>query len=224
MRAIYGVLFAFALSVAAPSQETTQVASRGAVITYAYENANLVPPRYLLSVREDGTGTYESPDGIVTGAAAGHGKPFKQEITISPATLHMMFSVAREHKLFNVGCEATGVGRIAFQGKKVLGYEGTDGKGSCTFNYSKIKQIQQLSDTLQSIASALEIGHHLEVDHQYDRLSLDADLASLAESVSLGRALELQNIRTTLQEIASDPGVLNRARQRATVLLNGGQH
>lgn len=218
MRAICGVFFACVFSAGASSQQTAQANAPTAVITFTYENAKLIPSNYRLIIHEDGTGTYESQDGMATGAAAGQGKRFQQVIRISAPLLQTILSAARQHKFFAVGCEATGLGKIAFQGTKTLTYEGWDGSGSCIFNYSKIKQIQQLNENFQSIASTLETGHRLEVEHQHDRLSLDADLALLEESVAAGHSLELQNIRPVLEEIVSDPSVLNRARQRAAFL------
>ena len=224
MRATFAVFLACVFTTVASPQPSPQAASPISVVTFNYENDKLLPSHYCLVIRENGTGTYESRDGIATGAVAGQGQPFQQEISVSTPLLQTIFSTAHQHKFFALSCEANNGGKIAFQGKKTLAYEGPDGSGSCDFNFSKIKQIQQVNDSLQSIASTLEAGHRLAVEHQHDRLSLDAELGSLEESVAEGHSLELQNIRPVLEEIASDPAVLNRARQRAAILAAGGKH
>jgi hypothetical protein len=221
MRVLVGILVAGMLLTAGMSQQADPAVSQMAVVTLAYENTALVPSHYQLTIREDGNGSYESSDGIATGPAAGQGKPFQQQISITPPLLANIFSTARSQKFFAIPCENTRNGRIAFQGNKTLTYDGPDGKGSCTFNYSQNKQIQQVGEDLQSVASTLEAGHRLALQHQHDRLSLDAELGWLLQSVKDGHSIEVQNIRAILDEIAADPSVLNRARQRATLLASG---
>jgi hypothetical protein len=216
MRRLAGMLVACMLCLAASAQEAGKPDGGGATITFTYKNEKLTPSHYVLKIHEDGNGTYWSSDGV----APGENKPFQQEITITPPLLNTAFDVARSEQFFAVQCEANG-GHLAFQGEKTLAYEGPDGHGSCEFNFSKNKHIQQLNESFQSVASTVEAGHRLVLARQHDKLSLDAELAALQESVKDGRATELQNIRPLLLEIAADPAVLNRARQRASLLAAG---
>jgi len=219
MRTLAGILVAYMLCVVSFAQEAETTGAGSAIVTFTYKNEKLVPSDYQLKVHEDGNGTYQSSDGAVVGES----KPFGQEITISQPLLENIFSIARAEKFFAIPCEVNG-GHLAFQGEKTLAYDGPDGHGSCKFNYSKTKQIQKLNDDLQGVASTIEAGHRLVLARQHDKLSLDAELGTLLEGVTDGRLIDLQNIRPLLLEIAADPTILNRARQRASLLASGKTH
>jgi hypothetical protein len=218
VRALPAVLLACLLTTAGISQQSGPSVSSQATVTLTYDNPNLAPNHYTLMIRENGSGEYASSDGTSKSPAAGKAKDYHQEVSITQPLLGQIFATARANKYFAIQCEMAKGDRVAFQGHKTLSYEGADGKGSCTYNYSQNKQIQKLGEDLQSVSSTLEAGYRLAMEHQHDRLSLDAELGWLQQSVKDGRAIELQNIHTVLEEIAADPGVLNRARQRATAL------
>jgi hypothetical protein len=214
MRSVAGFILLFFATMGAFSQQAPGAASTS--IRFTYQNLKLSPSDYQVYIREDGTGRYTASDG---GA-----HPTQQEISVTPELLATMFATARQQKFFDLACEAKGADHVAFQGNKTLAYDGPDGKGTCTFNYSKIKQIEQLNDTFQSIASTVAWGQRMVADRQHDRLGLDKELEGLTSAAADGRAIQLQNIRSILQEIAADPSVINRARQRAALLASGKTH
>lgn len=214
MRWVAGSILLLFATAGAFSQEPPAAGS--ASIRFTYQNLNLSPSDYQVFVRADGTGRYT--------ASGGGSHPAQQEISITPELLAKIFAAAREQKFFDLPCQAKGADHVAFQGNKTLAYEGPDGKGACTFNYSKIKQIEQLNDIFQSIASTVAWGQRMVADRQHDRLGLDKELEGLASAVADGRAIQLQNIQPILQEIAADPSVINRARQRAALLASGKNH
>jgi hypothetical protein len=80
----------------------------------------------------------------------------------------------------------------------------------------------KLAEDLIAVAFTLEEGRRLAVEHQHDRLSLDAELEELQDAVKSGRAQQIQNIAPQLNAIAADEKVLERARSRARQLLGGG--
>ena len=104
----------------------------------------------------------------------------------------------------------------------MLQYSGPDGNGSCTFNWSRDQQIMKVADDLIAVAFTLEEGRRLTVEHEHNRLGLDAELAELQEAVKGGRAQQIQNIASQLEAIASDEKVMERARLRARQLLGSG--
>ena len=140
---------------------------------------------------------------------------------LSRPVVGQIFSTARAQKFFAIKCE-DGKDKVAFQGTKQLSYQGPDGSGSCTYNWSKSGAIEKLTTIFESIAFTLEEGRRLEVEHKHDRLALDAELGDLLTAVKEGRALEVQSIQPVLQEIAEDDSVLERARMRAKKLLDAG--
>lgn len=193
--------------------------SGGAQISFTYENPKLQPAKYVVTLQENGSGHYLSE----TGAAVldhtqlpvrGQDRP----IQISAGTRDLIFTAARQSKYFSIPCDS-GAKHIAFQGMKTLAYSGSDGHGSCSFNWSKDKQIQNLTDKFQAIASTLEEGAKLEVEYEHSRLSLDGELELLAGLVHDSRALELNNIAPILNKIAEDDAILKRAQRRARDLL-----
>jgi hypothetical protein len=113
--------------------------------------------------------------------------------------------------------------KVAFQGWKKLTYNGPDGTGSCTFNYSKDKDIESLGESLVAVAGAIVEGARLEILLQHDRLGLDKEMDYLMEAAEDGRVQQVCTIRGILQRLADDPEVMERVRKRARVLLARSQ-
>jgi hypothetical protein len=188
-------------------------------IRFTYENPKLQPPRYVLTVQEDGTGHFQSDAGGPPGdndtmPAEAQDRP----IHISKSLRESMFAVARKNKLFAINCEDGGK-NIAFQGKKTLAYEGSEGQGSCTYNWSKNAQINKLTDQFESMATTLEEGSRLARQYEHGRLTLDAEIEALEQMVHEGRAIEVENIAPILQKLATDEAVLQRVQRRARALM-----
>ena len=189
-------------------------------IRFSFEHAQLDPAAYTLVIHEDGSGHYRSTPGPSSGPGIdGYGSaPVERDITVHDPLLATLFQTARSHRFFAMDCEATDT-RVAFTGKKTVAYAGSDGSGQCSYNYSHDKELNQLADDLMAVAFTLYEGNRLAIEHTHSRLSLDSELASLQDAVKDHRALEIENIAPTLEGIASDTAVMNRARNRARALL-----
>jgi hypothetical protein len=198
----------------------------GARVSFRYENAQLQPAKYSLVIDENGAGQFHSEPGTIPpeDTASYHplAGPLDRPVQVSRTATAQIFATARAEKYFAVGCEDT-KNKVAFQGTKQLSYQGPDGAGSCTYNWSKFVRIQRLTSLFESIAFTLEEGRRLEVEHKHDRLALDAELATLQEAMKDGEASEIENIRPVLQGIIDDETTLARARMRAQKLLEGGE-
>jgi hypothetical protein len=96
------------------------------------------------------------------------------------------------------------------------------GRGSCTFNYSRDREIQALGESMQAVAETILEGARLEVLLQHDRLGLDQEMEFLTQAVHDGRAQQLFAIRDILERLAQDDDVLERVRKRARALLDRG--
>lgn len=191
-----------------------------ATVTFHFENPQLQPAKYTIKLHEDGNGRFQAeagpstPDDTAALPSEGQDRP----IQATAPTIQHIFAIARAKKFFNIACESTDV-HTAFTGKKELGYQGSDGHGGCSYNYSKDPKIEWLTTEMEGIAATLEAGRRLEIEHEHGRLSLDAELETLETMAQNGQALELQNISQTLLAIVKDDAVLQRAQKRARHLL-----
>jgi hypothetical protein len=198
--------------------------ANAAQIRFTYENPKLQPPKYVLTVQEDGSGHFQSDAGGPAGESENMpAEPQDRPIHISKALREGMFAAARKAKLFAISCEDGGK-NIAFQGTKILAYEGSDGQGSCTYNWSKNAQITKLTDQFEAVATTLEEGSRLERQYEHGRLSLDTEMEILEQMVHEGRAIEVQNIAPILEKLANDEAVLQRVQRRARALLQGASN
>jgi hypothetical protein len=207
-----------------PSEALGRDGSAVAQIRFTYENPKLQPPKYAVTVGEDGNGHFRSEAGGPP-PADGQSMPAEAQdrpIHVSRAIRESMFATARKKKLFAIACEDGGK-NIAYQGTKTLAYEGPEGQGSCTYNWSKLSQIDKLTDQFEAIAATLDEGSKLQRQYEHGRLSLDSELEILDEMVLAGRAIEVENIAPILRTIAGDDAVLQRVQRRARALLQAAK-
>jgi hypothetical protein len=195
-------------------------------VSFQFERPGLSVPKFTLVVRENGTGTYKGEVAPVSGGANGGmlrpasaGQPIDRTITVSTATAENIFKTARSLDYFNIEC-ASKAKNIADTGKKTLSYAGSDGHGSCLYNYSENKAVTQLTEMFQAIAFTMDEGRKLDFMHRYDRLGLYSEIDSLNHEVQEKRALELGNIRQSLTAIINDEALMQRVRERAVKLLD----
>jgi hypothetical protein len=208
-----GVGILFLLSVGCSAQAP-------ATVKFQYENQQLRPPKYAITVHEDGSGQFHADGSPVNpdDPAALPSEAQDRPIQLTAVTIQHIFKVARDKKFFAMACDS-GDAKVAFTGKKLLSYAGPDGHGACTYIYSRDQQIAWLTAEMQAIAATLEEGRRLELQHEHGRLSLDAELETLEGMVQNGQAAELGNIAPLLVAIVKDDAVLERAQKRARHLL-----
>ena len=220
------LLIAVAASCAAQtnSPSATQAPATPEV-SFQFERAGLPVPKFTIVVHEDGTGTYRGEEAPVSGGAraaalqpASPGRPIDRPIKLSPPTVETIFKTARSLDHFNIPC-ASKAKNIADTGKKTLGYSGSDGQGSCTYNYSENKGVTQLTETFQAIAFTMDEGRKLDFLHRYDRLGLYSEMDVLIHEVQEKRALEVGNIAPSLTSIVADEALMQKVRERAAKLL-----
>jgi len=219
---IFAAASVLVLALSQAAQPAAAPASASAEIRFSFEHAQLDPAQYTLIIHEDGSGHYQSTPGPVSlsGSDGFASTPQQREMVVPDPLLASLFRTARSHHFFATECEAPD-SHVAFTGKKTVAYAGPDGHGECTFNWSRDQQLNQLVDDLMAVAYTLYEGNRLAIMHTHSRLGLDAELENLQDAAKNHRALEIENIAAELQSIASDPAVMNRARNRARALLNG---
>jgi hypothetical protein len=212
MRALLAALAVVALAVPAWS-------APGPVVQFDFSNPGLSPSHWVLTIYPDGNGHFRSEpvSRVSDGNAAIEPMPVDREIRMTPQFAQRVFQTAQRHHMFNGQCDSHL--KVAFQGWKKLSYSGPEGDGTCEFNYSKDKEIQELSDALVSVANTVTEGARLENLLHHDPLGLDKEMEYLEEAAADGRAQQLCAIRGILEHLADDENVLDRVRKRARVLL-----
>jgi hypothetical protein len=140
-----------------------------------------------------------------------------RDIRLSPQFVNRVFQIVRDHRLLRAGCDSRL--KVAFQGWKKLTYVGPEGEGVCEFNYSKDKEIQALGDSLVAVSATIVEGARLEMLLQHDPLGLDMEMEFVTEASNDGRLQQISVIRGTLERLEETPGVMERVRKRAGVLL-----
>ncbi len=217
MKAAWLVFVALALAAHGQAAPATDP-----VIQVDFSNPGLSPPQWTIILRHDGSGHFRSQMGK---APSGGLKEIEapgvdRDIQVSAQYAQRVFDVAKRSNWFNEPCESHL--KVAFQGWKTLTYTGPQTHGSCTFNYSKDKDIQTLGDSFQAVAQTILEGARLEMLLQHDPLGLDQEMDYLTGAVGDGRAQQVCVIRSILERLAQDDQVLDRVRKRARALLAQG--
>jgi hypothetical protein len=191
----------------------------GAVFQVDYSNPGLTPSHWVLTLYPDGSGHFSAEGGKAAPSDAQIIEVTKvdRDVRVSKEFAQRIFLAAHRHKLFSGECESHL--KVAFQGWKKLIYSGPEGEGRCEFNYSRDKEIQALGDSLVAVAGTILEGARLEMLLQHDRLGLDRETEYLVEAAGDGRAQQLCVIRSILERLAEDDGVMERVRKRARELL-----
>lgn len=187
-----------------------------------FTNPELSPVHWTLTLHPNGSGHFRSQMGKppAGGLQEIDAPDVNRDVQLSPQFAERVFAVAERHNWFNETCESRL--KVAFQGWKKLSYAGPDGNGSCTFNYSKDKEIQSLGDTMGAVAETILEGERLQILLEHDRLGLDKEMEFLVDAASSGRAQQICAIRGILSRLAQDDDVMERVRKRARMLLAQG--
>ncbi len=191
------------------------------VIQVDFADPELNPSHWTLTLHPNGSGHFSSQ----MGATADDDKEMEipdinRDVQLSASFAGHVFEEAQRHSWFNEGCESHL--KVAFQGWKTLAYRGPEGRGSCTYNFSKDKEIESLGDSLEAVAETILEGERLEMLLEHDRLGLDKEMEFLVDAAGNGRAQQICAIRGILVRLAQDDEVLERVRKRAKMLLAQG--
>jgi hypothetical protein len=189
------------------------------VVQVDFSNPALSPPQWTLVLHADGSGHFRSQANKTPNAGMKviEAPSVDRDIQLSKDFVSRVFVAADHHRWFNAPCESHL--KVAFEGWKTLTYTGPAGQGSCTFNYSRDKEIQTLGESMQAVAETILEGARFEVLLQHDRLGLDQEMEYFTQAVEDGRAQQVYAIRDILERLAQDNEVLERVRKQARDLL-----
>jgi len=216
-----GWLLAIALAVGAQIRGARLQAApaEDPVVQVDFSNPALSPPQWTLVLHADGSGHFRSPEKKTPNASLKviEAPSIDRDIQLSKEFAGRVFDAAEHQKWFNMACESHL--KVAFEGWKTLTYTGPTGQGSCTFNYSRDKEIETLGESMQAVAETILEGARFEVLLQHDRLGLDQEMEYFTQAVEDGRAQQVYAIRDILERLAQDDAVLERVRKQARDLL-----
>ncbi len=214
---------ALAISAPGPAAPPAGTLASGAVVVVEFTDPSLSPPHWTMTLHSDGSGHFRSEMGAVPAGEADQMRVpnVSQDFQVSPKFAASVFEMAQRHDWFNEPCESHM--KVAFQGWKKFSYSGPQGAGSCTFNYSKDKEIQALGDSMQAVAETLLEGVRLQMLLEHDPLGLDKEIQALVEAAQDGRAQQICAIRGILERLAQDEDVMVLVRKQAKLLLARAQ-
>lgn len=219
MKAAVLALSILAAAWLAPGLRGQAASSPDAVVVTDFTNPGVSPSHWTLTLHRDGSGHFHSERGDPPAPEPKEmdAPDVDRDVHVSTEFADRVFQVAGEHHWFNEQCESHL--KVAFQGWKKLSYVGPEGNGSCTFNYSRDRDIQAIGDQLTGVAETVLEGTRLEMLLQHDPLGLDREMEYLVEASKDGRMRQLCVIKGVLEQLEADPGVLDRVRKRARTLL-----
>ncbi len=213
---VFSLIVSFALAQPAHAQ---QVPAGDPIIAVDFSSPAMNPAHWLLVLHPDGTGHFHSDHGTVVSKEPQpmDAPDVDRDVKLSPDFSAHVFQVARRHNLFHQDCDSHL--KVAFQGWKKISYTGPEGQGSCTFNYSKDKEIGDLGDSLVGVAETIREGARLELLLQHDPLGLDQETEYMVDAQKDGRLRQVGAIRDILERLEGDDAVMDRVRKRARLLL-----
>jgi hypothetical protein len=212
MRAWWGLALLLVISTAG-AQETSK-----SLVRLDFSNPSIIPAHWELVMYADGRGHFHAERGNAKDSNAGDMEPLTidEDVHLSGPFAAQIFAMLEHHRVGDGRCESHS--KVAFQGMKTLAYQGPEFHWSCSFNYSKDKEVTMAADLLMSVAATLVEGARLELIWQHDPLGLDKELEFLNEASADGRLQQICAIREILTKLAADTSVMERVRKRARTL------
>ena len=197
----------FLLAVGSAAQETPTV-------SFGFYFPGSEPEKYELVVPSTGTATYSSDGKLTSGSESDDSK---LSFPLSEATRSKIFDLAKRANYFRGQLDAKK--KVASTGEKTLCYN--DGKQStkATYNYSGIPAVQDLTLIFQNLSATMEFGRRLDYYHHYQKLALDEELKRMESMQKSNSLAEVAAIGPVLEQIVSDPTLINPVRARAQRIL-----
>jgi hypothetical protein len=219
--ACLSILAVFVMSLNLLGAHSQAAVSTDTLIRVEFTHAALSPSHWILEMHPDGRAHFHSDfrafnpnkdDPSLTTMPV-----IDNEIHLTPEFVQLFFSTAHERHFFNIQCESHD--KVAFQGNKKITYSGPDGTGSCLYNFSTDKRIQDLGDSAIALAASIVEGVKLKSLAAHDRLGLDREMEYVTDAVKDGRMQQIGVIHDELESLASDDSLLERVRRRARLIL-----
>jgi len=207
-------LLTFSLVVCLPCAYSQ--ADPPAVVAFTLDFPTSQPEHYSIRIPYDGSAHYESAGRI--SSDSDETDSFALEFPLTSATRQKIFELAAKAGYFRKDVDSHHKG-LAFTGKKTLTYKDARRTGECTYNYSTLPAVEEITSLFQGLSATLEFGHRLQYDHHYQKLALDEELKHMEQMARDNQLIEVMAVRSILDQIIADSTVINVTRSRAERLL-----
>ncbi len=207
------LMLATALPAAAQNIFTEGLKGSIPSVRFNFENPDLTPPTYELSVDATGDAEYISRE-----AGSDPATLAPRRFQVSKATRDRIFVLTESLHRFRGDYEFR-KHKVSFSGHKTFTYTEGAEQSSTRFNWSENRDITELAALFQGIAATIHAEARLEHLRKYDKLGLDAYLKTMEQQAKGGWLKEIGLISKVLLEIKNDPRVMGMARSRADRLL-----
>lgn len=189
-----------------------------ATVSFSLDFPESNPAHYSITVDATGRALYECTGKIAEGSEE---EPYRAEFEVSAGNRKRIFDWAKQARYF-AGKIDSGNSKLAFTGRKRLGYQDGQLSNEAEYNYSNIDAVRELTTLFQNIAGTLDYGRRLAYYHRYQKLALDDELKQMETQARSNELSELQGVAPVLREIFEDSSVMNVVRARAQELIQMG--
>jgi|SRR5580704_5953900 hypothetical protein len=185
-------------------------------VTFTCDFPHSEPDHYVISVSDDGKGSYDSDSKLSPESEAEDA--FHSDFTVSQAGRARVFDLARRANYFEGEIDSKKK-NLASTGTKTLTYKDAQRNTHASYNYSPVAAVGELTAFFQALSTTLEFGHRLDYYLRYQKLALDEELKKMEEMSNGHQLEEIPAVAPVLQKILDDPTVINVVRARAQRLL-----
>ena len=199
-----------AASLASSSSPQAQQDPRLPRITYTKLLKGSVPEYTVVSVDSNGAGTYEGRKADDPSSA----RPLK----LSQGTTRRLFELAAALNNFK-SIDLESHKKVANLGLKTFTYQQGEQNNRAEFNYSLLREAQELTDLFERISSVEQHVAALEYATKYDHLSLPRELLQIEIDLNNKALADAELMVPTLEQIARNPKLLRLAQARAQNIL-----
>jgi hypothetical protein len=189
-----------------------------ATVTFSLDFPESNPEHYSITVDATGHARYECTGKIAEGSEE---EPYRMEFEVSAGNRKRIFDWAKQARYF-AGKIDSGNSKLAFTGRKRLGYQDGQLSNVAEYNYSNLDAVRELTALFQNMAGTLDYGRRLAYYHRYQKLALDDELKRMETQARSNELSELQGVAPVLREIFEDSSVMNVVRARAQELIQMG--
>jgi hypothetical protein len=220
LKRAFALIFLLATAPLAFSQNIFTEGLKGNLpsVRFNFENPNLKPATYEISVDITGDAVYFSRD---EGSPRDDG--FRRQFQVSKATRDRIFELTASLRQFRGDYEFR-KHKVAFSGTKTFTYTEGFEQYTTAFNWSENREITELAAIFQGMAATIQSETKLIQLRKFDKLGLDAHLRIMEQQAKQGWLKEIRTISKVLTDIKNDPAVMRMARDRADRILRLAQN